>query len=433
MWPAWTDSMCNSLVPPGYSPASPCSGPSQYCPLAWKWSSASYNTGEWNTFSAPPTKGSRWGSCPGSFPSGTGLWKPSVEPSAALSLTWAQSLVLFLSLSTHNCWLQTTCSRSSGQYFVNLAPAVCTSWEKKEIDEDAVKASQGRKKQPHRLTEDCPSVLSHSWRHHLPCLLPSLSHFPPSPFPSYPFWFFTSSNSNHNWEELGNILSGSPSLKALLCFQKTFPLVSQGFFIANFRTLWRCCYPTPGVSPETSRTLSDYPSQTHLDRTFWASRTSSASSMACRGPTWGGSIRVPTGRRTKGQVCTIAFRVSTRLPWKASRKSGGKSSMGRLSRVEKSKSLSLSRRNESAWGVDTHRDSAPKWLLLTLSGSKGSILDNTGAHIRISPYSSKDSTQGQGHLSSSSTKEALKCIHRREMILFENPAYHPETQASLQH
>ena len=66
--------------------------------------------------------------------------------------------------------------------------------------------------------------------------------------------------------------------------------------------------------------------------------------------------------------------------------------------------------NESGWGLDTHPDSAPKWLLLKLPGSKGSILDNAEAHIRMSPYSSKESTQGQGHLSSSRTREALSHI-----------------------
>ena len=41
MWPGWTDSRCNSLAPPGCSPAAPRSGPSRYCPLALKQSSAS--------------------------------------------------------------------------------------------------------------------------------------------------------------------------------------------------------------------------------------------------------------------------------------------------------------------------------------------------------------------------------------------------------
>ena len=41
----------------------------------------------------------------------------------------------------------------------------------------------------------------------------------------------------HDFEEVGNVLSGSHSLKALKCFQKLFPLACKGFFIAIFRTL----------------------------------------------------------------------------------------------------------------------------------------------------------------------------------------------------
>ena len=41
MWPGWADSRCNSLAPPGYSPAAPSSGPSRYFPLALKQSSVS--------------------------------------------------------------------------------------------------------------------------------------------------------------------------------------------------------------------------------------------------------------------------------------------------------------------------------------------------------------------------------------------------------
>ena len=81
-----------------------------------------------------------------------------MEPSATLLLTWAQSLVPFVNLSTHNCWLQTTSSKSSGLCFVNLAPTVCTSWEK-EIDEDALKGTQGTKKkkatQIYRILPTC--------------------------------------------------------------------------------------------------------------------------------------------------------------------------------------------------------------------------------------------------------------------------------------
>lgn len=39
------------------------------------------------------------------------------------------------------------------------------------------------------------------------------------------------------FEEVGNVLSRSHSLKALIGFQKAFPLASEGFLIAIFRTL----------------------------------------------------------------------------------------------------------------------------------------------------------------------------------------------------
>ena len=115
-----------------------------------------------------------------------------------------------------------------------------------------------------------------------PAALPSSLSASLSSLPSYPFWFSISSNSKHDWEGLGNILSGYPSLKALLCFQKVVPTASQSFVIA-IRTLWSILFHphslNPAVSPGTPRSLPGYPSQTHLDQTFWASRTSSAFSL----------------------------------------------------------------------------------------------------------------------------------------------------------
>ena len=51
------------------------------------------------------------------------------EPRDDGSWSSAQPLVPFLSLRTHVCWLQTTCSRSSGQYSADLAPVVCTAYK----------------------------------------------------------------------------------------------------------------------------------------------------------------------------------------------------------------------------------------------------------------------------------------------------------------
>ena len=73
----------------------------------------------------------------------------------------------------------------------------------------------------------------------------------------------------------------------------------------------------PVVSPGTPRILSGCLDHTHLERTFWASRTSSASSTACKGPTWGRAMRLPRGRQTKGKACTMGSGsrcVSHRMP-----------------------------------------------------------------------------------------------------------------------
>ena len=51
----------------------------------------------------------------------------------------------------------------------------------------------------------------------------------------------------------------------------------------------------------------------------------------------------PRDRQTKGPACTMAFRVSMVLLWKASRKRGGKSSEGSSSREEMAEASSLSR------------------------------------------------------------------------------------------
>ena len=181
-----------------------------------------------------------------------------------MSLTWAQPLLPFVSLSTHNCWLQTTCSRSSGQCFVSLAPAVCTSWEKKEIDKDGLKSTQSqetekqnkkrkekKRKEASKQTNKKPENNSLPFGNQTPHLccncilltspaaLPSscLPHCPPSPFALFSCLIAHSTKSKHDWEEVGNILQGSPSFKAPLRYQKVFLIANQGFFIATFRTL----------------------------------------------------------------------------------------------------------------------------------------------------------------------------------------------------
>ena len=151
-----------------------------------------------------------------------------------------------------------------------------------------------------------------------PAALPSSLSASLSSLPSYPYWFSTSSNSKHDWEGLGNILSGYPSLKALLYFQKVVPTASQGFIIAILE-LWSIPFHPYSLNPDVSLGLSGVYQVTWV----WIGSSGQAGHrvlQACRGPTWGRSIRAPRGKRPKGQVCTMAFRISTHLPWKASRK-----------------------------------------------------------------------------------------------------------------
>ena len=145
-------------------------------------SSASYSPGVCRIFSASPTWGGRGGSYPGSFPSSKGLLIPLREPRPGVSLSSAPPLVPFLSVSTLECWLQPTRSRNSGQYSVNLAPVVCTSYEEQEMDRDALPSTQTAATDSeidHRLPSVFPSHLS---RHLLPRRLPSVPLCSPAPF-----------------------------------------------------------------------------------------------------------------------------------------------------------------------------------------------------------------------------------------------------------
>ena len=150
---------------------------------------------------------------------------------------------------------------------------------------------------------------------------------------------------------------------------KAFPIVSHVLWASSLPSsessgpsLFHPLSLTPAVSSRMPRTLPCYASLTNLGQSFWAKRISSASSSACRGPTWGMSIRFPRGRWTKGQASTMAFRVSMHLASKTSMNSGEKSSVGGSSRPEKAEASSLSRfipaSSRSLGGVQT--------LILTL-------------------------------------------------------------------
>lgn len=92
----------------------------------------------------------------------------------ALSLTCPQPLVPSVSLRAHGPCLQTTCSRSPGQYFSSPAPAVCIS-AGKQIRWDSLK---------YTLNETAASNLGNILTSHL-CfyitflISPSVFLFPP--------------------------------------------------------------------------------------------------------------------------------------------------------------------------------------------------------------------------------------------------------------
>lgn len=69
----------------------------------------------------PSTRKGRWGIYPWSYPWDKVLWTPPRDP-RVFPASCHQTLVPSVSLRTHGACLQTTCSRSSGQYSLNLAP-----------------------------------------------------------------------------------------------------------------------------------------------------------------------------------------------------------------------------------------------------------------------------------------------------------------------
>ena len=157
----------------------------------------------------PPTWGGRRGSYPGSFSSDKGLCILLREPRPAVSLSSAPPLVPFLSVSPLECWLQTTRSRNSGQYSMNLAPAVCTSYEDQEIDRDALPSTQ---------TAATDSEIDHRRPLYFPhvslvtCFLtgsPRCLSVLQLPFSPFPLQVSTSSRIRPHGKGMGHILSTS--------------------------------------------------------------------------------------------------------------------------------------------------------------------------------------------------------------------------------
>ena len=180
------------------------------------------------------------------------------------------------------------------------------------------------KPQPQNLTAYCPSVLLllHSLRSGAALPSPSLlPHFPPSPsaLPGSPLLAPLSLPGRRRGGLFFQVpfISGTPVCPEAISHSEPATL---SFFMASSDPSGPPLDHPPSLSALVSswmpRTLPGSLDQTHLGRTFWASRTSTPSSTACMGlPTLtrATSFRPPRGRRTKGQACTMAFRVWLRL------------------------------------------------------------------------------------------------------------------------
>lgn len=165
------------------------------------------------------------------------------------------------------------------------------------------------KQQPQNVTTDCPSILNFrllistaALSSFLSTSLSSISLSPPllsdSPL------LVTLSITERRWGMI--FFFRFPCIVSTHKLWKAFPIVSH--------VLWASSLPssessdpsffhpfslTTAVSSRMPRILPGYVSLTNLGQSFWAKRISSVSSSACRGPTWGMSIRLPRGRWTK--------------------------------------------------------------------------------------------------------------------------------------
>ena len=176
-----------------------------------------------------------------SFSSGKALCISSGEPRAGGSLSSAQPLVPFLSLRTHGCWLQTTCSRNSGQYSANPAPAVCTSY--KDRDEQGCIKIHTECNHSLRIWQLIAiELLFHIPHHLLPCPLP-LSSNSLSPLLSSSPLLVGLSIIGRNW---GMFFQSHFHCRHIYTSVKYFHSepMPRSFFIAILRTLWPIHWPS---------------------------------------------------------------------------------------------------------------------------------------------------------------------------------------------
>ena len=107
-------------------------------------------------------------------------------------------------------------------------------------------------------------------------------------------WRSTSSALRHPWEEAGTCTCRFPCILGTLALWKAFLKVNWAIAKASELLLWHLqkplVHPLASHSYDTSclfrmsRTLPGYLDQTHLGRSFWASRKPSPSNTACRFP-----------------------------------------------------------------------------------------------------------------------------------------------------
>ena len=291
-----------------------------------------------------------------------------------------------MSLRTPGHWIQTTFSRSPGQYFLNPAHAVCTfcgeiaDWQ--QLFEDPLKWTTASEFRQH--SDIPPGLLLHilniSLFFHL-CL-------------SFFFFFFSVSVSYISFSP--SILPCSPFLISSISITRRRQRVyfqvllhiKHSYTSSNFpqRVLsndqvsvlphWHHQKPlTLAVSWKTPLTLPVYLNQTHLGWSFCTSRMSGPSSTACKVHRWGISISSPQRQVDKGPDLHHGYQCLIATPIEGFHEELGEELDGQKLQSSDDQGLVPQQAyccqvQESGWIPGTHPDSAPKECCGNLQGTR---------------------------------------------------------------
>ena len=397
----WMDARSRSLAPPGYSPAA-YSGPSWYCPGPLQRSSASYSTGLCRLFSAPPTWGSRGGSYPGSFSSGNVLSLPLRKPRPGVPLSSAPPLVPFLSVSALECWLQPTCSRNSGQYSVNPAPAVCTSYEQQEIDRDALPSTQTAATDS-EIYHRPPRVYLTSLSSPAASLAPLWASLSQLPFSPAPLQVSTSSRIRLTGRGRG-MFSHQPCVSGTLAHQEAFPMLSPGLRASSLPPSEPSSLPLDHPLGPPQRSLPGCPGPCQATCIWfpWNGPSGPAGhqvlpALLIRAPHEAGQGGPPEAGRKRDRLAPWSQGLDV-SPLDCVHEEGWEELPGQKLQVridqdifpEQVDSLKV---QEPTGDPDTHPDSASGGILWKMPMSISSMSGQAGAHLRQSPNASEKPTQ----------------------------------------